>query len=262
MFTVIQIIIITLFALVNAYDTYHTQLMSYGRTTMCGLVTGIIMGDMTTGLTVGATLELMSLGVGGYGGAAVPNYSIGAIIGVAFAVVAGGGMDAGLAVGIPTAALGVQLDVFAKMAGSFFLHKAQSAANQLELKKMYGWILIGTTPRVGFCGLTVLIALTAGATVIQSLLTAMPAWLSLGLNVAGGILPAVGFAILLRYMPLKKYFVYGILGFVLASYINMPMIGIALIAFIAAYLTYSQSERFSKMATVNVQVQEGDSYDE
>lgn len=262
MFSILQIITITAFALLNAYDTYHTQIFSYGRTTMCGFVTGIIMGDVVTGLTVGATLELMSLGVGGYGGAAVPNYSIGAIIGVAFAVVAGGGMDAGLAVGIPSAALGVQLDVFAKMAGSFFLHKAQKAAENLEVKKMYGWILAGTAPRVGFCGLTVLIALTAGAAVIQSLLSAMPDWLSLGLNVAGGILPAVGFAILLRYMPLKKYFVYGILGFVLASYIEMPMIGIALIGFVAAYLTYAQSERFSTLSAGSVQVQEGDNYDE
>lgn len=262
MFSFLQILLITVFTLINAYDTYHTQIFSYGRTTMCGFVTGIIMGDMVTGLTVGATLELMSLGVGGYGGAAVPNYSIGAIIGVAFAVVAGGGMDAGLAVGIPTAALGVQLDVFAKMAGSFFLHKAQSAAEALELKKMYRWILMGTAPRVGFAGVAVLIALTAGSVVIQSLLTAMPAWLSTGLNVAGGILPAVGFAILLRYMPLKKYFVYGMLGFVLASFLEVPMIGIALIGFVAAYLTYAQNERFSQLTSTGVSMQEGDNYDE
>lgn len=261
MFSVFQIILLTVLMFIMAYDTYHTQITSYGRTTMCGFLAGLIMGDVTTGLLIGGTMELMSLGVGNYGGSSVPNYSIGAIMGTAFAVAAGGGMKSGLAVGIPIAALGVQLDVFGKMAGSFFLHKAQAQVEKGNIKGMYNWIIAGIFPRPGFAALTVLIALTAGSSAITALLKMMPKWLSSGLNVAGGILPAVGFAILLRYMPLKKYFVYAILGFVLASFLKMPMIGTALIGFVCAYLVYSQNEHFSKLGTVSTSAK-GDNYDE
>ena len=135
MFSWFQILALTLFTALVSYDTMHTQLMNYGRLVFCGLVSGLIMGNVTEGLLIGGTMELMSLGVGGFGGAAIPNYILGSIIGIAFASVTKGGMEAGLAVGIPVAALGVQLDVFSRMISSFFLHKAQSHLEKMNLKK-------------------------------------------------------------------------------------------------------------------------------
>lgn len=264
MFNVFHIVSLTVLMFLISWDTNNTQVTSYGRTTLCGLLAGIVIGDVPTGLAIGATLELMSLGVGMYGGSSVPNYSIGAIVGTAFAVATGSGLEAGLAVGIPTAALGVQLDVLGKMAGSFFLHKAQACAETLETKKMYRWIMWGSLPRPLFLALVVLIALTAGSGAIQFLLDNMPPWLIGGLTVAGGVLPAVGFALLLRFMPFKKHFVYAMAGFILTSYLNMPMIGIAIIGFILAYLVYTQNQRFDALTATGAiakQAEEGN-YDE
>ena len=36
--------------------------------------TGLLLGDLQTGLIIGATLQLMTLGVATYGGATVPDY--------------------------------------------------------------------------------------------------------------------------------------------------------------------------------------------
>lgn len=243
MFTPFQIVSLTLFTAVVSYDTSHLQLMNYGRLVFCGLVAGLIMGNVTEGLMIGGTMELMSLGIAGFGGASIPNYVLGSIIGIAFASVSGGGMEAGLAVGIPVAALGVQLDLFAKMMGSFFLHKAQGTTDKMNLKAMYLWLLAGMIPRVLFVVLVVFFALTIGSSIIIQLLALMPKWLSLGLIVAGGLLPAVGFAILLKYLPLSKYFIYAILGFLLSSYFGLPIIGVALFGFIIAFNIYRQNER-------------------
>ncbi len=261
MFTLAQIILMTLLMLFIAYDLYHTQIFVYGRAVFCGLLAGIIMNNVTLGLLIGGTMELMSLGVGGYGGSSVPNYNIGTIVGVAFAVSTNKGIDAALAVGIPVAALGVQLDVLGKMAGSFFYHKALKAVDSLQLKKMYHWILLGTIPRVAFAGLVVLLAMTAGATAIQTILNALPAFITSGLNIAGGVLPAVGFAILLRYMPLKKHYIFVILGFILTSYLSLPMIAVALLGFIIAVTIYNKNEENSKQVSA-ADTQGGDDYDE
>ena len=56
----------------------------------------------------------------------------------------------------------------------------------------------------------------------------MPEWLTGGLSVAGGLLPAVGIAILLRYLPVKKYISFLLLGFFLAAYLSVPMVGVAI----------------------------------
>ena len=48
---------------------------------------------------------------------------------------------------------------------------------------------------------------------MQALVKAMPAWLTHGFEVAGGILPAVGFGLLLRVMFKAQYIPYLIAGF-------------------------------------------------
>lgn len=261
MFNLVQILLLTALMFFFQYDIANTQVTTYGTPVLAGLAAGAIMGDVAMGLLIGGTMQLMSLGVGGYGGSSVPNYQIGAIIGVAFACAIGGGLESGLAVGIPTAALGVQLDVFGKMIGSFFLHKAQACGDKLETKKMYRWILCGFLGRPLMAALVVFIALTAGAGMIETLLKNMPTWLNGGLSVAGGLLPAVGFAILLKYMPFNKYFVYAIAGFVLTSFFKAPMLAVALLGFVAAYLTFRQTERFQSVTGGNGN-RGGNNYDE
>ena len=69
---------------------------------------------------------------------------------------------------------------------------------------------------------------------MKGLVNAMPTWLSHGFEIAGGILPAVGFAMLLKSMLKGKYVPYLLLGFTAACFIKfgnlMPVavIGIAL----------------------------------
>jgi PTS system mannose-specific IIC component len=57
--------------------------------------------------------------------------------------------------------------------------------------------------------------------------------------VAGGLLPALGFAMLLRIMPIQKYPAFLLLGFVMFAYLKMPLMGIA-VAGIAIALVYQQ----------------------
>ena len=61
-----------------------------------GAVTGLVMGDLKTGLIVGATLQLATLGVATYGGATVPDFLSGSIMGSAFAIMSGRGAAYGI----------------------------------------------------------------------------------------------------------------------------------------------------------------------
>ena len=75
----------------------------------------------------------------------------------------------------------------------------------------------------------------------RSLLSSSPAWLIGGLKAAGGVLPALGIALLLKYLPIKAYAPYLIVGFVLAAFFNLPMLGVALLGFAVALYNFKKA---------------------
>lgn len=73
-----------------------------------------------------------------------------------------------------------------------------------------------------------------------------------GLKVAGGMLPALGIAILLRYLPIKKNMSFLIIGFFLSAYLSVPVLGVALVG-VAIAIAYFNSNDDVVQATTNVQ---------
>lgn len=72
----------------------------------------------------------------------------------------------------------------------------------------------------------------------------MPAWLISGLEVAGGMMPAIGFAMLLNIMLKKEYVAFLIIGFVLVAYFQLPILGVSLIGVaIAMYDFFTNQSR-------------------
>lgn len=242
-----QIVLITLIAFIKAVDMYGTQIFTF-NSIIYGAIVGLILGDLQTGLLVGGTIQLMSLGVASIGGSSVPDYPTATIIATAIAITTGQGMKAGLALGLPVGMLGVQLDVMAKIANGFIARKSQAYANKRQFNKMTGIlficpVLIGLT-----AALPVFISITLGKGVVEAILNFMPAWFTGGLTIAGKILPVVGIAVLLRFMPVKKYMDYLLIGFVAAAYLKVPILGVAIVGFALAYNLYKKRLSESTMA--------------
>ncbi|MDC3995486.1 PTS sugar transporter subunit IIC, partial [Pseudomonas aeruginosa] len=59
--TVLQIILITIFAFIAINDSLISN--SLTQPAIAGMISGLIMGDLKTGLMVGGTLQLMRLGI-------------------------------------------------------------------------------------------------------------------------------------------------------------------------------------------------------
>ncbi|MDM8271431.1 PTS mannose/fructose/sorbose/N-acetylgalactosamine transporter subunit IIC [Thermophilibacter provencensis] len=256
MFNVFQIVVITLFTALMTWHKYNLQILYYAQVVGIGAFCGLVMGDLNTGLLVGGTMCLMSLGLAGYGGSSVPNYQLGCIAGTVFAIGMGQAGDealsTALAVGVPVAALGVQLDVLGKMSGSFFIHRAMACSDNCDWKGMATWTWASQIAMLGLNALPIAILMTAGSGAVEMLVNNFPAWLSTGLNVAAGMLPAMGFAILLHYLPIKKYGYFLILGYVLASYAGLSVLAIALIGAVICVYVFQDLEKDSAMPAVAV----------
>lgn len=247
MFTIPQIVLVILwFTLYNAFTGYTGMGLVAGGVVLNGLVTGLIMGDVATGFYLGGTYELMNIGLNPLGGSSVPNYNMGVVVGVAFGAVTN--LETGMAVGIVVATLATSLDVFSKMLGSFFLHKAQNDVRAKKIDSAIRWINIGFWPRIlANATIPLLILFIAGSPVVEAINTYMPAWLLSGFKAAGNMLPAIGFAILLRSMNLKGNFQYVIIGFVLFAYLGVGALGASLVGIALAMIAYYNNNKIAEI---------------
>ena len=69
---IIQDILIILLAGYMTIDQNGPVVMSW-FSVIVGTISGLIMGDLNTGLMIGGTFQLMSLGAAALGGASAPN---------------------------------------------------------------------------------------------------------------------------------------------------------------------------------------------
>lgn len=240
--SIVQIILVIIFACYLVWDGMNLQLTVCGTKVIAGFVVGLILGDPTTGLAVGATLELMSLGVAALGGASVPDYPLGAMMGTIVAIMADKGASYGLMVGLPFSLLAIQLDVLVRTFTVFFVHRAEKCAERLEFKKMNLWLWNGYTLWYLKYALPLVILFIIGPQHMSSFMDAIPEWLINGFTVAGGMLPVVGIAILMRFMNAKNYLAYLLIGFGLASFLDVPMIGIAIFGVALGIIEFKRSD--------------------
>lgn len=270
-----QIILLTLYAGYQIWDELHIY-SSAGSAVFAGFFTGLVMGDMTTGLLIGGAMQLTILGVGTFGGASRIDANSGTILATAFSIAVG--MDpqqAIAALAVPVASLMIQLDVLARFANTFFAHRIDANIENHDYKAIERNYLLGNLPWMLSRALPVFLALSFGSGVVESIVDILNnqlAWLGTGLTVAGAVLPAVGFAILLRYLPVKKHFPYLILGFVITTILStvftniqtigsglteiaqefggnfnsLPMLAVALIGFALATISYKNNSQLNK----------------
>lgn len=236
-----QILLLTCYAGFAFYDGNNTTFGTV-KPTMAGFAAGLILGDITTGLIVGGTLNLLVLGIGNFGGASIPDYMTGALLGTAFAIQSGQGAEFGVTLAIPIGLLMIQLDILARFSNTFFQHRAEKLVGEGKLDAAARMNLMGLIPQSLSRMLPVFLALVFGSAFVELVVNNLPMWLMNGLKTAGGILPSLGIAILLRYLPVSKNMTFLIIGFVLAAYLKVPVLGVALVGL--AFAIYSfQSEK-------------------
>ncbi|MEI5994696.1 PTS mannose/fructose/sorbose/N-acetylgalactosamine transporter subunit IIC [Candidatus Enterococcus mansonii] len=230
------ILILCLYTAVGVLDQISIQIGPY-TPLFAATFTGLVLGDIQTGLMIGATLQLMTLGVATYGGATVPDFLSGAVMGTAYAIISGQGAEYGIGVAVPIGLLLTQLDILGRMTNTFFQHQADKYAEEGNYKGVERSNILGIFPWTISRVIPVFIGLAFGEQVVTVINEWIPVWVMNGLKAAGAILPAMGIAILMRYLPIKTYWPYFIIGFVLLAYgaeffsvLGVALIGLALAA--------------------------------
>lgn len=96
----------------------------------------------------------------------------------------------------------------------------------MERMHILGGFVVKSLPRGIICG----VAFYLGTPVMNRVLEAIPQFVQDGLVAAAGFIPALGIALLARMILTKKTAVFFVLGFAIATYLGVPMLGIAIMA--------------------------------
>lgn len=236
----IQIGLILIVTMIAAIDQF-SFLESLYRPIVMGPIIGAIMGDLQTGLIVGGSYELMMIGAMPVGGAQPPNAVIGGIMATVFAITSGLDTSAALPLAIPFALLGQYAVTVLFTVTSPLMRlcdKAAEEANPAGIDKV-NYLAMGILA-VSFA-LIVLAGLLAGQAIGETLTAVLPQWVWNGLTAAGKMMPALGFAMLLKVMLSKDYALFMMLGFVLVAYGKLPLLAVAIVGVAAAMYDFHVS---------------------
>ena len=197
-----------------------------------GTIVGLILGDLQNGLIIGATINTVVLGFLNVGGAIPSDPGIAGVVGTSLAIATGATPE--VAVGL----VGTIVWNLRSTINSVFVHMVDSAAAQGDMKKIY-FVQFVLAQIATFCisAVPVFGILYFGTDVATQVLDALKGTPMQILTVIGQILPAMGIAIILRLLSNRPNIIQlFMLGFVLSIYGNVPMIVIAVVAFIIASL--------------------------
>lgn len=223
------------------------------RPIVAGALTGLVLGDLKTGIIVGATIELAFMGAITIGASKPPDVIAGGVLGTAFAIVTGKGTGFAITLAFPVAALYLIIDnLLTMLILPIFLRMGDKYAQEGNVKKLnrmnlYGFITVKSLPRAFFVG----IAFYLGGPVMTHLLNLIPNYVQNGINIAAGIMPALGFALLLEMILKKDVAIYFVLGFALYSYLKVPILGISIFAICLVYIILHLENKIDKVGNQN-----------
>ena len=202
----------------------------------CTLI-GLVCGHPTEGIMLGGSLQLMALGWANIGAAVAPDAALASVAsGIILMLALDGGVNdvngaINTAIGAATAlsVAGLFLTMICRTLAIPIVHAMDAAAEKADFGKI-DRLQIGA-----ICMQGARIAIPAAALcfvpseAVTSVLNAMPAWLSGGMTVGGGMVAAVGYAMVINMMATKETWPFFVLGFVLATLSELTLIALGLI---------------------------------
>lgn len=266
--TLWQALLIASWAGFCSYDDQGPQMLR--RPLLVGPLVGIILGNVAAGLVISASLELMWMGLGNMAGYKTPDMIIGTIVGVTVTILAGTGVSpegiaAGVAAANTVAVLGQQLILFFDFIRQFFAVWADRLALTGDFDSIMKLNYVAVACMFLIRAVPTFLVVYFSAAVVDKVLAVVPGDILSAMSTSSKILPAIGLSILMTMMMKSFLWPFLMLGFVLATYLNLGILPVTLISLSVAML-YSvmmdiKDMRVAAPAAVSADDEEDGGYD-
>lgn len=246
----VQILLVVIVAAICGMGSVLDEGQTHRPLIACSLV-GLVLGDLKTGIILGANLELMALGWMNVGASMAPDAALASIVSAILVIVNHQSNGAGIAVAIPLAVAGQVLTIFVRTITVFFQHLADKYAEEanfrgIEMCHFVALLLQGV--RVALpAGL---VAAVAGTSIVTSMLGAIPEVITRGLQISGGFIVVVGYAMVINMMEAKHLMPFFFLGFVVAAFLSINLVGFGVLGVVMAIVYIQLSPKYNQAQAV------------
>jgi len=243
--SIVQIILVIFIAFLAGVEGILDEFQFHQPLVACTLI-GLVTGNLLPCLILGGSLQLMALGWANIGAAVAPDAAL-ASVASAIILVLGGQGEAGvapaIAIAVPLAVAGLLLTIICRTIATAFVHFMDAAAKNGNIKAIEMWQIAAICLQGIRIAIPAALILAIGAGPISSLLASMPAWLTDGLAVGGGMVVAVGYAMVINMMATKEVWPFFAIGFVLATVSQITLIGLGAIGVAIALIYLALSKQ-------------------
>lgn len=231
---VVQAFLLAIVMFVTYGGNWLTGQSMIDRPIVVGPLVGLVLGDLESGVIIGASLEAVFMGAINVGGTAAVNPAVGTVFGTAFAILLDGGSEVALTLAIPIGILAGAMETLISIVLSASAEPFDRLAKEGKEKSIVAlrfglWAL-----KFLVFSVIVFVAVLVGSGPIKTFVDSIPDVVMNGLAVCGGLLPAAGFAILLKMLWEKKIAIFYFLGFTLIAYLKLPLVALAIIGTVIA----------------------------
>ncbi|NRY61914.1 PTS galactosamine transporter subunit IIC [Clostridium beijerinckii] len=257
--TLMQGIGLAIMAIIVGIDFWLEGLFIFRPIIVCTL-TGIIIGDIQLGLLAGGLTELAFAGLTPAGGTQPPNPILAGVMTTVIAHTTGNDPAAAIGLALPFSFLMQYIILFFYSTFSVFMKRADKYADETDINKFIRLNIITTSIVAITYGIVVFLCSYVAQDAMRALVQSMPEWLTHGFGIAGGILPAVGFGMLLKVMLKGEFIPFIIIGFVVASFVPFSnLLPVAIVGVALALFVYNL-DKDKMLLSANVNKNKGDDY--
>ena len=247
-FSILSVVLVLVVAFLAGMEGILDQFQFHQPIIACSLV-GLATGHLTECIILGGALQLLALGWANIGAAVAPDAALASVASAIIFVKAGDfsleGRNIAIAAAITLATVGLVLTMIVRTLSVVIVHQADRAAENGNFRGVEFWHYVALAAQ----GLR--IAIPSGllmfipSEAVQKGLGSLPAWFTGGMTVGGGMVVAVGFAMVINLMATKEVWPFFFLGFALAPLKELTLIATGIIGLVIAivYLNLSDNNK-------------------
>lgn len=241
----ISMILIVVVAFLAGMEGVLDEFQFHQPLVACTLI-GLVSGQLVPCIILGGTLQMIALGWANIGAAVAPDAAL-ASVASAIILVLGeqgeAGVDTAIAVAIPLAVAGLFLTMVVRTLSVACVHRMDAAAEKGSFRGVEVWHIIAVCMQGLRIAIPAAALLMIPTTTVQGFLESMPAWLTDGMSIGGGMVVAVGYAMVINMMATAEVWPFFAIGFCLAAISDLTLIALGAIAVSLAliYLKLSES---------------------
>ncbi|WP_455386344.1 PTS mannose/fructose/sorbose transporter subunit IIC [Lactiplantibacillus pentosus] len=242
---VIQVILVVLVSFLAGMEGILDEFHFHQPVVACTLI-GLVTGQLVPCIILGGSLQMIALGWANIGAAVAPDAALASIASAIILVLGGqgrAGVTSAIAIAVPLAVAGLLLTIIARTLATGIVHIMDHAAEEGSFAKIDFWQWVAICMQGLRIAIPAALILAVGATPVKAMLNAMPSWLTDGLSIGGGMVVAVGYAMVINMMASREVWPFFALGFVLAAISDITLIGLGAIGISLALMYLALSKQ-------------------